>query len=189
MQTNPLQRCCLIRDIDLDNEEEYKAFKWYWEVGLRKVGGVTGWDERIRHFTTISRAPFPQDPSLKLFDISTEAFFVLLWDNCLDKWTSSLAWMKKNPGKKIPTRKTTNKHMDIFKTKYTTQDGGQRKMGGWSGKGIARYNELYDLIGTEKFEGYGTPDQSATPKQAWTDFEEAFLVLLRTDLKIEAPDA
>lgn len=189
VQTNPPPLCRLIRNIDLNNDEEVVAFKWYWEVALRKIGGVLPWSERIRHFTTISRAVCPQDPSLLWMDISTEAFLVLLWENCLPKWTETLAWKKANPSKKAVKRSKTTKNMKQFKAKFTTQDGGQKPFGGWGPTGITRFNEIYDLIGAAKFEGFGTKDQSATPKESWMKLEDDFLVRLRKDLKIEAEDA
>lgn len=189
MQTNPLNFCCLIRDIDLTDPGEYTAFKWYWEVALRKVGGVAGWDKRIRHFTTISKAPFPQDPSLQQIDISTEAYVVLLWDNCFFKWNETLVWKKKHPNRKLTARRVNTKHMTIFKAQYTSQDGGQKKLGGWGPEGINRFNAIYDAISAAKFEGYGTDDQSETPKESWTKLEKDFLARLRIDMNIEAHDA
>lgn len=114
---------------------------------------------------------------------------MLLWDNCSLKWQETLDWMEKNPNKKPVQRSKKTKAMKQFQAKFTSQDGGQKPLGGWSSTGINRFNEIYDLVGAAKFEGYGTPQQAAKPKDTWTALEEDFLTRLRTELGIEASDA
>ena len=123
--------------------------KFYWEVVLGRITGSKGWEEGDRHYTTISRAVFPydNDSSKKLIDVSMEAFAVVLWENNLYRWQAQLQWLVDNPTPtKIPKRVKENKHLDIFKGKYTNQDKGQAKFGGWSPEGLTRYNEIYDDI-------------------------------------------
>ena len=158
-------------------------------MGIKKIAGVSGWGDRVRLYTTLSRAKFPRDPALPWLDISSEAFFVVLWENCSAKWKESLIWKKANPSKKALERNKATKHLPQFKAKFTTQDGGQKPFGGWGGTGINRYNAIYDLIGAAKFDGYGTKEQSKTPKESWTKLEDDFLLKLRSDLGIEAEDA
>lgn len=145
-----------------------------------------GWDERERHYTTISEAVFPADPAKKNFHISTEAFLVLLWENCRDKWQACLQWLANpaNRGQKLPKRTKTNKHMDIFQSRYTTQDGGQQRMGGWTPEGITRYNEIFRLIEQAKYDNLGEPNQAIKP--AYLALEQDFLRRLHAKLGLHA---
>ena len=161
----------------MDDEAECQVMKWYWLMGLNRIMAVEYWGDKEKWYTTISRAVFPPDPNKKLFDISTEAFLVLLWENCFDKWTAALKWLEENPGKKLPKRTKTNKNDPMFQAKYTTQDGGQQRLGGWEAEGIERYNEIYDLIGNAKYNDYLGPKQVVKPE--WVKFEHDFLAKIR----------
>ena len=162
--------------------------KFYSEVVLGRIAGSKGWEEGDRHYTTISRAVFPHDKTgnMKLIDVSMEAFAVLLWENNHFRWTAQLQWLKEHPGAtKIPDRIKANKHLDIFKGKYTNQDKGQAKFGGWSTAGLERYNKIYDDICASKYTDPKTPTYETINKD-WHDAEEAMLEKLRAELGISS---
>ena len=193
--------CPLTRNIDLDNPEEFEAFKWFWEIGIGRIVGAKGWGEGHRHYTTMSRAQFHYDHSKPLFNASQEAFFVLLYENHYKRWKAQIAWfaLRQNWGKSVPARCKETKHLQINYSRYTTQDGGQSKGGAWTDAGIERYNVLYADYEAAKFSNYYEKHQgeNANPpviiegivKQEWHDLEEAFLVRLRAQLGIQGNDA
>ena len=172
----------------MDNAEEWTKMKFYWEVVLGRVAGSKGWEEGDRHFTTISRAVFPHDSSgnKTLMDVSMEAFAVLLWESNHFRWTAQLKWHQEHPElNRIPKRVTANKHLDIFKAKYTSQDKGQAKFGGWSPEGLERYNVIYDDICASKYTDPKKPTQD-TINEDWHAVEEAMLEKIRDELGISS---
>ena len=176
------------RDIDLENPEEWKAMKFYWEVILGRIAGCKGWEDGDKHYTTISRAVFPHenDGNKKLFDVSTEAFALLSWENNYQRWNEQLKWLAQHPNAiKIPQRVKANKHWAIFKSLYTDQDKGQQKYGGWSKQGIIRFNKIYDDLLHAKHEDPKKPTFENI-KADWHEMEEAILEKLRDELGIEA---
>ena len=179
------------RTVDLKVKEEFWAFYWYWELGIGRIVGGDGWKEKNRHYTTISKAPFPKDPKKELVDVSAEAFLVLLWDNCFDKWHHGLAYCKEQDVviKRPPQKRTkANKHHLMFQAKWTTQDGGQKKnKSGWSKAGLDRYNELHLMIFKAKhgdlsekvLQEYQKKKQSPPIKEEWMQVEETMLAAIR----------
>ena len=179
-----------IRDIDVEDQEEYEAFKFYWERGLSRVAGVTGWDEQERHYTHIYQASWPYDESrnTKMFNVSTEAFFQLLWENNFDRWVAQLSWLQNHPGQKLPKRTAANKHLPLYKGRFTNQDGGQQRMGGWTFAGIGRFNAIYDQIQEAKYKNPTNPSEDEI-KENWIEVETKFLAKLRDELGLQATNA
>jgi len=187
--TNML-RLPILREVDLGVPEEYEAFKFYWEQGLSRVAGVKGWDDNDRHYTIISRARWPHGSGDdRMFNVSTEAFFQVLWENNYDRWCAQIEWLKVNKGKKLPKRNKENKDEPMFKGLYTNQDGGQQRMGGWSIQGIERFNEIYDLIVAAKYTDPDKPDDKSGIHPGWNLVETNFLARIRTELGIVAINA
>ena len=151
--------------------------EWHWVNFLSKVAGCEGWDDRDKYFTCISKARFVQDRSKLLFHVSTEASLVLLFANCRERWEHGFKWEDANPGKTLPKRKKANKHMPMFISKHTSQDGGQQKLGGWDDAGIKLFNELHQEI------------KEARKKVEYEEFEEDFLAHLRARKGIVATNA
>lgn len=141
--------------------------EWYWQVGLSRISGAAGWDEREMYFHTILEAKSPFDKSKQLFHPSTEAFLVLLWENSRDRWVAAFKHDDDHPEDKNPDRTAKNKHLPMFNSKYTTQDGGQQKFGGWKAAGIKRFNELHTMI------------KDIREKPEFKEFEKNFLAHLR----------
>ena len=103
----------------------------------------------------------------------------------MPKWDASVDWLVENPGAKaIPKRTKDNKHLAMYVAKYTSQDNGQQKLGGWNNDGIRFYNTCYLQIRGAKFDNYGTPEQAI--KESWTQLEKDFLAKLRAELGITA---
>ena len=63
--------------------------------------GKDGWGANKRHYETISEAPMPEiepllGPKKLLIGPSTEAFTVLLYENCREKWIAMYILKKKH---------------------------------------------------------------------------------------------
>ena len=143
----------MFSEADPEDPEEWEAIKWFWEIGINRVTGQLGWDEAQRHFTTMYQALWPHCPDARarMFNISQEAFYLLCWENNYDRWVAQVQYLKDNPTKKkIPVRTTENKHLQMYNGRFTNQDGGQQRMGGWNMAGIERFNEIYDRIAAHK---------------------------------------
>lgn len=163
----------------LDDPYEFEVMVWYWDVLMRKVMGKIGWDVSDRHYTTLTKATFPHDRKVPNFDVSSEAFVVLVYENCYQKWTKTMEWKQANPGQKLPTRSKTNKNDPIFKTIYTSQDSGQQKNGGWTNLGIERYNGIYDAISKVKFNDFSMDPDAPDPTDVNPDFDKFELDCLK----------
>ena len=106
---------CITRDIDVDDENDYELFLWFWDDLMGKwpsarfyvansfvsnhlaispfhTGKVVGhdqWGVKQKHFTTMSEAKLSVGNSVSdkaLFLPSTEAYAYIMLDNCSDKW-------------------------------------------------------------------------------------------------------
>ena len=178
----------------MTDPKDFWMFYWYWNVGIGKVMGAANWPETERYYTTITEAIFKHDKTKMLFDVSSEVWIVLLFENCEFKWRAGANWMIEHNGKDVPKRTKENKHEDYHKTFYTTQDGGQKKgKSGWLDIGLERYNVLYGMIFESKF-GM-TPDIAAKMKargeaiqvrDEWMKVERDFLSQLQVLLKLSS---
>ena len=115
------------------------------------------WCGPVRYYTTISEAVTRDsrnsEKPKKLITASTEAFLVLLYENCHAKWKYIFEEQKKNPKFKYDRKNAKVKAL------YTEQDGGQKKHGGWKAEGLKRFNELKKAIKEAQDKAY--KDQAA----------------------------
>ena len=147
---------CALRDIDVDNEEEMVAFCWYWEHILSTNGGFSLWHkDDIKYNLLPSECTYKfedYDKEFKLFPPATEAFFVLLYENCIDKWKHHALWKHDNPKERLPIMNKQNKDEPLHKTKYTITDIGQQKYGGWSKAGLEKFTALRKQVKASRLE-------------------------------------
>ena len=141
---------CAHRDIDVNNADELRVFMWYWEHILSKAGGESMWfREEYKYKVLPSNCTYQFedfDQDFKLFTAATEAFLVIVFENCIDKWKAQCVWKHEHPGENLPTKTKINKGEALHKTKYTITDIGQQKYGGWSDAGLARFNAIKTSI-------------------------------------------
>ena len=72
-----------------------KIFVWYTNNLLLRTIGTAQWGDNVRHYTTISNATTDiTGEKLKLITPSTEAFCVLNYHNCYQKWLDWFKWEK-----------------------------------------------------------------------------------------------
>jgi hypothetical protein len=73
-------------------------------------------------------------------DKMVEAFALLMYENYLDKWTTQ---GNEQAGQSVQSGKKA------IRGKFTVQNSGTCKYGGWSHAGMKRFNDLYDLVEEE----------------------------------------
>ena len=73
----------------------------------------------------------------KLVTISNETFALLMYENYEDKWTKQ---GNEEAGQSVQSGRK------VIRGRFTIQNSGTCKYGGWSHAGMRRFNELYDLV-------------------------------------------
>ena len=145
---------CATREIHLADVEETAVFAWYWHHLLQADAGCADWGPKVTKTTTISNARCKEYPDKKAVTLATEAFVVLVYENCRDKWVGIRDYFRDNPTeKKLPQRTKDNKDLAYNKSKYTDQNLGQQPFGGWTSDGLERFNAIKKLIKDAKKTG------------------------------------
>ena len=124
---------CAIRDPELMKGKNQKIFDHYVDEILPRVAGTDHWDKHNRFYHTISEAKHGDTGEFCIMP-GMEAFAVLIFKNCEQKW--EYLWMKKKDGEE-PSKKEAD---DMCP--YTTYKGGQVKWGGWNKEGRDLYKKL-----------------------------------------------
>ncbi|KAI2494678.1 hypothetical protein MHU86_19857 [Fragilaria crotonensis] len=143
-----IEELCTLRRAKTEREKE--AAFWFFGEFLSCVVGKRVWNVQ-KQYQLISQATMTGS-SDKLVTVSDEAFALLMYENYQDKWTkqgSAQAGQSEQSGKKV------------IRGKYTVQNSGTCKYGGWSHAGMRRFNELYDLV----VEDRACPQAAAVEKE------------------------
>ena len=174
--TNMIMACAL-RKVKLDNEAHVQVFKWYWDKLLGCVVGVkrkeNGWATNVKYYNTISGAKCATHPDSPLINSYVEAFLVLLYESCREKWTNMHKWRKENKGKTLADCD------ESFRGKYTRQDGGQQLFGGWTEEGLEQFITIRKKIRS----------QWKKNKPECLTLEHDFLTLLQKEKGIKCKSA
>ena len=166
----------ITRKIDLEDKDDKELFFWYVEKVLPCGAGALEWNDRKKYNEPISKAKMKKYPSKKIVTMATEAFIYALWDNCWEKWVAVRKYVKQN-NKRPEKRTKENKNDDVYKTKYTKQDGGQQPFGGWDDQGQEKYHEVLETINT------------ARKDSNYFQVEKDVIPLLREERKLDEEDA
>ena len=114
--------------------EEKEAFLWFIGDFLASVVGTKVWG-RKKYYNRVSEAVIDKGSQDLVVTVSDEAFAILIYENCIDKWIAKFH-MERRGAKTIAT----------IKSKYTSSVNDQCLYGGWSTDGIARFNNLCALV-------------------------------------------
>ena len=129
----------------VEHDRLMKVFAWYWDHYLPAVGGSVYWRQSVHRTKCISTAMLM---GVLCIPKSTEAFAVLINENCEQKWPNIFALQKKD-GKQaavIPRKKDDDASKD-FVGPYISARGGQAPFGGFTKAGKLRFNELCEQVG------------------------------------------
>ena len=135
---------CARRDIKLDVQEEVECMEWYWKDVLDVAHPTNEW-KNVMMVSVPSQAKNDQDNII--ITSASEALAVVMFDNNREKWMAQYKYLHIDKlGKSIPTRSTENLKnpalKNLFKAKYTIQDGGQKPCGGWTKEGKKEFVKL-----------------------------------------------
>jgi hypothetical protein len=119
-------------------QEEIDSANWFFAEYLECVAGKKGWGKE-KYFQTVSKAVDRETNDI-LVTVSDEAFALLMLENYREKWI--LRYEEACSG-----RRNTDKRID---GKYTSSVKGHTEFGGWSRKGIKRFNALCDLVEADR---------------------------------------
>lgn len=118
------------------------TFTWFAFKFLECVAGVNAWKRRKMKVTVSAFDPTTKCPYVS---ISDEAFALLLLDNYLVKW--KYRWQCEQD----------NKQYKRQPGRYTSSNAGHVEFGGWTNEGIMRFNELVEIVRTDR-EGQHAPN-------------------------------
>jgi len=184
---------CLNRDIDLNVEEDYEAFKFYWGTLLtRATGNVAHWGEEQRDYTIISQSAPAGAPNKKNIPPSTEAILVLMIENAGKRWEKMYQIQQSHPGltmtvlsKRPEVAPENQDYLKVdgkkillygpsYETRWTDSNLGQIPFSGWQSGGTTRFKELVALSKTVRAQ----PESIA--------LEHAFLAKYKAEMGITA---
>jgi len=137
-------------DLDLEKtENEYsKALVlWYYDRWLPVVAGKEYWDSKVRHYQLPTDKVEINGKKKSIITVATEAFGVLMMDNCHSKWIATFNWQKDDPKRKIPSKGTD---YDQFKAKYSDSKCGQITFGGWDPKAFEALVKFMEAIKADR---------------------------------------
>lgn len=136
------------KDVMVDGKSEYarylKIFVWWWDTFLPAVAGHKYWRPSIRTTQNITTAMFNGNQCIPK---GTEAFAVLVFENCYDKWKLMITETENFTKKIIIPKKKSDDDTQKYAGKYSSSRLGQAAFGGWSPEGKKRFNELCRMIG------------------------------------------
>ena len=128
-----IEELCKLRRAETEREKE--AFFWFFGEFLSCVVGKRQWSAH-KKYQLISQATMTGS-SDKLVTISDEAFALLMYENYFDKWTTQA---------NATAAGSVQRERKAIRGKYTVQNSGTCKYGGWSIDGMNRFNDLYALV-------------------------------------------
>jgi hypothetical protein len=116
---------------------------WYVDSWLEQAATSEYWNKKIRYFK-MPTSTFQYDGKPRDYVTpASEAFGLLVYDNCRDKWMKQYEW--KQQGKALPKGKK-DPNWKMFAAKYTDPNSGSKTGGGWKPEGLVKYEEYMNLI-------------------------------------------
>jgi hypothetical protein len=121
-------------------QDEIDSANWFFAEYLECVAGKKGWGKE-KYFQSVSKAVDRETNDI-LVTVSDEAFALLMLENYRDKWI-----LRYEEACIAGGRSNTDKRID---GKYTSSVKGHTEFGGWSRKGIRRFNALCELVEADR---------------------------------------
>ena len=132
--------------------EDLEAFVWFLGTFLDCVSGARAWGGQRKYVEEVLKAEIKGvGGKIKLVTVSDEAFGLLLYENYVDKWIQKYHHERRTL---LPSMLSTAEKKKLGATKmrgkYTTGSVGNCEFGGWSEKGMRRFNELCDTVAEDR---------------------------------------
>jgi hypothetical protein len=161
---NIAKRSGMKKGADANYDATMKLLVGYWDLMIPKVAGHKDWGPGKRHHLLMSFAHRNNDARESLHVTpSDEAFLVVLWENCYNRWIFEDEKSKWTDEQKAADAKAAAaakaKDEDYVPDPravppYTNPKGGVSKYGGWNKAGRKRYREVLDIIIESKKKSY-----------------------------------
>lgn len=161
LPTPEQMEACLRRSLDQKKPEDLEIFAWYMDKFLPKcVGNAKIFAEPHRRYAIISEAAPKKTPNKPYVTIYDEAFAVLGFENCRERWITHQKIKTLHKRKRIVPCKykkdgtvgvendfevdgnTVRVFGDNSSGKYTESDAGRKKHGAWTNVGLKRWDDL-----------------------------------------------
>ncbi len=126
---------------------------WYLDEYLPMAVGLECWGPNIRPFHLMTdKVEVEGDPSGKkkvLVTVTSEAFGLLLYANCREKWIAGFEWKAKQKTKKpkLPQYKKSDPSTHAFKAKWSNSRTGSVTGGGWDKEAFKYFEAMKTKIG------------------------------------------
>ena len=118
----------------------------YWLHELCPVAaGVKNLPKKVLNYTIISEAKCQHDQQKLAFPAVSEAFALLCYENCREKWVKIWKFKQENPGDKVPVANKETANDDRYSSKYTVATKGVQKFGGWTQDGLDAFGKYVDM--------------------------------------------
>jgi hypothetical protein len=132
--------------------EDLEAFLWFFGTFLDCVSGARAWGGQRKYVEEVSKAEIKGvGGKIKLVTVSDEAFGLLLYENYVDKWIQKFQNEKRSlqPSAISMAEKRKSSGTKI-RGKYTKGSVGHCEFGGWSERGLRRFNELCEIADADR---------------------------------------
>jgi len=126
---------------DPSNSVAKELFIWYYDEYLPAVLPKEFWKEDIRYYKLLTDTITIAGKEKVLVTVTAEAFGLLMWDNCHDKWCNFCNF-KDQHGEKaaIPTGKEDGAELHL--AKWSDGKEGQVLYGGWKEEAYDRFEQI-----------------------------------------------
>lgn len=94
-------------------------FTWCVTSFLCAAAGNDAWGDDVRPYHLITDTMDANGKQKVRVTTVSEAFALLVYENCYPKWIAGCEWKKKNPKKTVPSYKKDNEETHCFATKWT----------------------------------------------------------------------
>ena len=146
---------------------------WYYDKWLPIVAGKEWWGRDIRYYKRPIDNVDVNGVSKVAVTVTSEAFGLLVLENCWSKWRAIIAWHEKHPGVPVPTSKPQN---EPFQAKWSLSRNGQVQFGGWHPDAFEAFDkyitEVEFMRDTDKASNYGCMDLARKYMRAARDIKE-----------------
>jgi hypothetical protein len=130
-------------------ERKMKLTLWYFDDYMTMIAGTQYWGNDVKtRFLPTDMMDLEGEQKV-IVTITSEAFGILLYENCRDKWIQIFKWKDQNPKSnkksKPPPQYNKNKpETHPYKAKWSDNCSGQSM--GWHPNAFKAYNEYIDSV-------------------------------------------
>ena len=134
-----------------DYEKKVTILTWYLDSFLPKAVGLEFWGDLIRPYRLMTDTELVEgDVSGKkkvLVTVTSEAFGLLVYHNCQDKWVADYKCKKKHDKKAVvPKFKKEDVSTHAHVNKWSNSNSGSVVGGGWHPDALKKFNALKDHV-------------------------------------------